>query len=130
MRAIAFPIEQLTDARRESRERRSSNFSNSFSRLFADDVGRLFVGAQPKEDGMPRLPFTRPLGEFYLAYELRNKPPGPGLVLDLLFERLLFGAQGLHSFIKRLERRLVEAGADMPSVDPALLGFVAYRKHE
>jgi hypothetical protein len=44
--------------------------------LFANDVERLFVGAQPKEGGMPHLAFTRPLGEFYLTYQPRNKPGG------------------------------------------------------
>ena len=38
-----------------------------FSWLFADNLGRLFVAAQPKEGGMPHLALTRPLGEFYLA---------------------------------------------------------------
>src|SRR4029077_11200792 len=32
-----------------------------------------------------------------------------------LIERLLVGAQGLHRPIEGLQRRLVEAGADMPS---------------
>ena len=36
---------------------------------------------------------------------------------------LLVGAQGPHRFIDRLQRRLVEAGADMPSIDPALIGL-------
>jgi hypothetical protein len=43
--------------------------------LFANDVERLFVGAQPKEGGMPHFAITRPLGEFYLTYEL-----GPGFM--------------------------------------------------
>ena len=49
-------------------------------RLFADDIERLFVGAQPKEYGMPHLAITRPLGKFYLANELGNKPGGRVLV--------------------------------------------------
>ena len=39
-----------------------------FSLLFAGNVERLYVAAQPKEGGMPHLALTRPLGEFYLAY--------------------------------------------------------------
>ena len=35
-----------------------------------------------------------------------------------------------HSFINRLQRRLVESSADMPSIGPAFLCFVAYRKHQ
>src|SRR5262249_13218074 len=42
----------------------------------------------------------------------------------------LVGAQGLHFSIKRFQRRLIEAGADMPGVDPAFLQSVAYRKHQ
>ena len=79
---------------------------------------------------MPHLGLTRPLGEFYLAHELRDKPRGGVLVLHFLIERLLVGAQGLHRSIERLQRRLVEAGADMPSIDPAFLRFVTDRKHQ
>jgi hypothetical protein len=63
--------------------------------LFANDVERLFVGAQPKEGGMPYFALNRPLGEFYLAYELGIKPRGRVLVLHFLVERLLIGAQRL-----------------------------------
>ena len=51
--------------------------STLLSCLFADNVERLFVGAQPKEGGMSHLALTRPLGEFYLAHELGNKPSSP-----------------------------------------------------
>src|SRR5262249_42655244 len=85
---------------------------------------------QPKEGGMAHLPFTRPLGEFYLAYELGNKPGSCVLVLHFLVERLLVGAQWLHRSVERLQRRLVEAGANMPGIDPALRGVVTYCKHE
>src|SRR5262249_20862784 len=95
-----------------------------------DNVEHLFVAAQPKESGMPHLALTRPLGEFYLAYELGNKPSGRFLVLHFLVERLLMSAQGLHRSIKRLQRRLVEAGANMPGIDPALRGAVTYCKHQ
>src|SRR6516225_231980 len=101
-----------------------------FSLLFAGNVERLYVAAQPKEGGMPHLALTRPLAEFYLAYELGNKPSGRLLVLHFLVERLLMGAQGLHRSIERLQRRPVEAGADVPGIDPALRGVVAYCKHE
>src|SRR5262249_55694080 len=101
-----------------------------FSWLFADNVKYLFVAAQPKEGGMPHLALTRPLGEFYLAYELGNKPSGRVLVLHFLVERLLRGAQGLHCSIERLQRRLVEAGANMPGIDPALRGAVTYCKNQ
>jgi hypothetical protein len=77
---------------------------------------------------MPHLVVTRPLREFYLSHELGNKPCGGVLVFHFLVKGLLVGAQGLHRFIERLQRRLVEAGADMPSIDPALIGFVADRK--
>src|SRR6516165_9158881 len=101
-----------------------------FSWLFADNLGRLFVAAQPKEGGMPHLALTRPLGEFYLAYELGNKPGGCVFVLHFLVDRLLVGAQRLHCSIERLQRRLVEASADMPGIDPALLGIVTDCKHQ
>jgi hypothetical protein len=65
-----------------------------FSLLFAGNVERLYVAAQPKEGGMPHLALTRPLAEFYLAYELGNKPSGRLLVLHFLIERLFMGAQG------------------------------------
>src|SRR5262249_56934518 len=71
-----------------------------FSWLFADNVEHLLVAAQPEEGGMPHLALTRPLREFYLAYELGNKPSGRFLVLHFLVERLLMGAQGLHRSIK------------------------------
>ena len=96
--------------------------------LFAGHVGGLFVGAQPEEDRVAHV-VTRPLSEFYLPHELGNKPRGGVLGLHFLVERLLVGAQRLNDFIDRLQRRLVEAGADMPSIDPAFLGFVADRKH-
>jgi hypothetical protein len=98
-----------------------------FSCLLADDVERLFVDAQPKEDRMPHLTFTRPLCEFYLTHKLRNKPSGRSLEPHLLIERLFVGAQRLHRFIERLERRLIKASTDMPSVNPALLGLLSYR---
>src|SRR5437588_10243598 len=79
---------------------------------------------------MPHFAITRPLGEFYLAYELGNKPLGRVLVLHFLVERLLIGAQWLHRCIERLQRSLVEAGADMPRVHPTLLRIVAYCKHQ
>jgi hypothetical protein len=91
--------------------------------LFADNVERLFVDTQPNEYGMPHLAITRPLGEFYLANELGNKPCGRVLVLHLVIERLLVGAQRLHGFIERFQRRLVEAGADTPRIDPPLLAL-------
>jgi hypothetical protein len=74
---------------------------------------------------MPHLAFPRPLGEFYLAHELRNKPRGRILVFHFLVERLLVAAQGLHRSIERLERRLIEAGADM-----TFIRLVAYRQHQ
>src|SRR5262249_9857008 len=77
---------------------------------------------------MPHLAVKRPLGEFYLADEPRNKPRRLVLVLHLLAEGLLASAQGLHFSIEGFQHRLVEAGADMPRVDPALLRFVAYGK--
>jgi hypothetical protein len=64
---------------------------------------------------MPHFGLTRPLGEFYFAHELRDKPCSCVLILHFLIERLLVGAQGLHRPIEGLQRRLVEAGADMPS---------------
>ncbi len=79
---------------------------------------------------MPHLAIIRPLGEFYLAHEVGTEPHGHVLVLNLLVEGLLAGAQGLHRFVERFQRRLVEAGADMPSVSPALLRFVAYGEHQ
>src|SRR5262245_24528137 len=103
--------------------------SKSISCLFSDNLRRLFISAQPKEGGMPHFAITRPFGEFYLAHELGNEPGGCFLVLHFLVEGLLVGAQGLHFFIERFQRRLIEAGADMPGVDPALLRSVAYRKH-
>src|SRR5690348_1865930 len=78
---------------------------------------------------MPHLALTRPLREFYLAYELGNKPRGRVLVLHSLAERLFVGTQGLHRSIERLQRCLAEAGADMTGIHPALRGFVAYCKH-
>src|ERR1700730_4306612 len=79
---------------------------------------------------MPHFGLTRPLGEFYFAHELRDKPCSCVLILHFLIERLLVGAQGLHRPIEGLQRRLVEAGADMPSIDPALLRYVPDRKHQ
>jgi hypothetical protein len=38
--------------------------------LLANDVEGLFVRAEPKEDGMAHLGFTRPLGKLYLAQSL------------------------------------------------------------
>ena len=67
--------------------------------MFADGVERPFVGAKPKEDGMPHLGLTRPLGEFYLADKLWDKPRGGVFGIHFLVERLLVGAQGLHGFI-------------------------------
>jgi hypothetical protein len=60
-----------------------------FSNLFTLVRGRRRTGAQAEEDRMPHLAFTRPLGEFYLTYELRNKPRGRGLMFHLLIERLV-----------------------------------------
>jgi hypothetical protein len=71
---------------------------------------------------MPHLAFARPLCELYLAHELGRKPGGRFLVLHFLVEGLLVRAQRLHRSVERLERRLVEAGADMTDIDPALLG--------
>src|SRR5262249_38616630 len=101
-----------------------------FSCFFADNLKRLFVGAQPQEGGMPHLAITRPLGEFYLAHELGSEPGGRFLVLHFLVEGLLVGAQELHFSLKRFQRRLIEAGAHMPGVDPAFLQSVASRKHQ
>jgi hypothetical protein len=81
--------------------------------LFAGNLEGLFVGAQPQESGMPHLAVSRPLGEFHLAHELGTKPRGHVPVLNLLVERLLAGAQGLHRLIERLQRHLVETGAGM-----------------
>jgi hypothetical protein len=44
-----------------------SRTEGHLSCLFADDVECLFVSAKSKENGMPHLGFTRPLGKFYLA---------------------------------------------------------------
>jgi hypothetical protein len=79
---------------------------------------------------MPHLGFACPLSEFHLTHKLGDEPRGRGLVLHFLIERLLVGAQRLHRFIERLQCRLVEAGADMPSIDPAFPGFVSDRKHQ
>ena len=79
---------------------------------------------------MPHFRFTRPLSEFYLADELRNKPCSGGSRTSLLVEGLLVGAQRLHRFIERLERRLVKADADMPSVTPTFIRLAAYRQHQ
>jgi hypothetical protein len=79
---------------------------------------------------MPHLAFARPLSELYLAHEPGRKPRGHVLVLHFLVEWLLVCAQRLHRSIERLERRVVEAGADMTGIDPALRGFVAYCKHQ
>jgi hypothetical protein len=92
-----------------------AGFLEDFSCLFADNVERLFVAAQPKEGGMPHLVLTRPLGEFYLAYELGNEPRSCVLVLHFLVERPLVGAQCLRPSIERLQRCLVEAGAQSPT---------------
>jgi hypothetical protein len=87
-----------------------------------------YVGAEPEKNGVPHLGLTRPLGEFTLADELRNKPRGGVFGLHLLVEGLLIGAQGLHFSINRLQSGLVEARADMPSIDPGLISFVTYRE--
>ena len=79
---------------------------------------------------MPHFRFTRPVTEFYLADELRNKPCGGGSRTSLLVEGLLVGAQRLHRFIERLERRPVKGGADMPSVTPTFIRLAAYRQHQ
>src|SRR5580704_15459681 len=84
----------------------------------------------PRKAGCPHLAFARPLSELYLAHELGNKPRGRSLVLHFLVEGLLIGAQRLHRSIERLERCLVEAGADMPRIDSVLLRFVSYCKHQ
>ena len=55
---------------------------------------------------------------------------GRVLVLHFFVERLLVGAQRLHRSIERLQHCLVETGADMPIVDPALRGLVAYCKYQ
>jgi hypothetical protein len=102
----------------------------NLSCLFANDVKGPFIGAQPQKGWMPHLAFARPLGELYLAHELGNKPRGRFLVLHFLVEGLLVGAQRLHRSIERFEGRLVEASANVPRIDPALRGFVAYCKHE
>jgi hypothetical protein len=47
-----------------------------------------------------------------------------------LIERLLVGAQRLHRPIERLQCRLVESGADMPSIDPAFLCVIPNRKYQ
>jgi hypothetical protein len=62
---------------------------------------------------MPHLGLTRPLGKFYLTDKLGNKPRGRILVLYFLIEGPLVAAQRLHGFIKGLQRRLIEARADM-----------------
>src|SRR6516162_7798240 len=77
---------------------------------------------------MSHLAVTRPLGKFYLAHQLRNEPRGLVLVFHLLVKGFLATAQGPHFSIKRFQHRLVEARADMPDIDPALLRFVAYGK--
>jgi hypothetical protein len=69
-----------------------------------------WCGAQ---DRMPHLALTRRLGQFNLADELRNKPRGGVSGRHLLVEEILFRSQGLHCFIKRFQRRSVEARADM-----------------
>lgn len=79
---------------------------------------------------MAHFAVIRPLGEFYLTHKLWDKPRGRVLVFHLLIEGLLAGAQGLHPFIERFQRPGVEAGADMPRIDPALLRFVAYSQHQ
>ena len=109
---------------------RSSDARTLFSCLFANDLDGLLVGTKSEEDGMPHLGLTRPLGEFYLAHELRDKPRGRGLVLYFLIERLLVGTQRLHRPIERLQCRLVESGADMPSIDPAFLCLIPNRKYQ
>src|SRR5271167_4244472 len=102
----------------ESHSQRALVTSKFPSCLFADDVGGLLVGAESKENRVTHLAATRPLGEFYLSHELGNKPCGRDLGLHYLVERSLIGAQRLHCAIDRLKRRLVEAGADVPSIDP------------
>ena len=47
-----------------------------------------------------------------------------------LIKGLLVGVQRPHRPIDRFQRDLVEASADMPSVDQALLRFVAHCKHQ
>src|ERR1700722_7306696 len=79
---------------------------------------------------MPHLGFTCPLSEFYLALERRDKPRGSVFGLHFLVERLLVGPQWLHRFINRLQRCLVEAGANVPEIYPSLIRFVADRKHQ
>jgi hypothetical protein len=78
---------------------------------------------------MPHFRFTRPVTEFYLADELRNKPSSGGSRTSLLVEGLLVGAQRLHRFIERLERRPVKGGADMPSVTPTFIRLASKPKY-
>jgi hypothetical protein len=54
---------------------------------------------------MPHLALTRPLGEFYIAYELGNKPRDRVFVFNFAAEGLLVSAQGLHRSIERFQRR-------------------------
>jgi hypothetical protein len=61
-----------------------------YPKVFVSNVRKdegLFVGAQSKESGMPHFALTSPLSEFYLTYELGNKPRGRVLVLHFLVER-------------------------------------------
>jgi hypothetical protein len=82
------------------------------------------------ENGMPHLGLARPLGKFYLGNKFGKKPCGRIPVFYFLIEGLLVGAQGLHRSLERLQSRLVEAGAHMPSIDPGLLRFVTYREYQ
>ena len=66
----------------ESHSQRALVTSKFPSCLFADDVGGLLVGAESKENRVTHLAVTRPLGEFYLAYQLRQQPRGMRLIFD------------------------------------------------
>jgi hypothetical protein len=68
----------------------AASLFEGLSCLFANDVERLFVGAQPKEGGMPHFALSRPLGEFYLAYSL-------GLSHVVAFSSFTFWSKGFLS---------------------------------
>ena len=121
---------RMDEVQRSRNLRTRSRTSKSFSCLFADNLKRLFVGAQPQEGGMPHLAVTRPLGEFYLAHELGNEPGGCFLVLHFFGQRVsrrCASAASFHRATSARPRRSQCRHARRRS--SAFQSPVAYRKH-
>jgi hypothetical protein len=94
--------------------------------LFANDVERFFVGAQPKDGWMPHLAVTRPFAEFQLANELRNKPSGNILVFNSLIEGLFCSPSSKRAFFQQRIKNAALAGAPLTLRD---LESLADKKH-